>query len=270
MILILVIYVFVIGLLLGSFINMAVYRNNRDESLWGRSYCDISGHKLNWYDLLPIISFFIFGGRCRQCKQKISVLYPFVELISGLSMVFIFVQSFGLDVELTINNFIKFIVYGSFVFIMLYFAVFDYQYWSVDLYGLLFAFSTGIYLHIFLSISQIPLLVSWYWALGSAIIWGGIILLVYKLTKGGGMGVGDIYLWAFVGLILGPINTFVAFVITTNLGALYGIILAIYIKNMKGLIIPFAPFISIGSIISLFYAERILLFIDNLIYYLLY
>src|SRR3989344_900722 len=92
MILLLTIIFFVFGLIIGSFLNVVIIRLNTDKSFGGRSGCMACQNKLTWYELIPILSFLGLAGRCRNCKTKISIQYPLVELLSGFIFVFLFLK----------------------------------------------------------------------------------------------------------------------------------------------------------------------------------
>ena len=80
------IFVLIFGLLIGSFLNVCIYRIPRKESIaFGASHCTKCGNRIMWYDLVPVISYLILRGRCRNCKEKISIQYPVIELINGLA-----------------------------------------------------------------------------------------------------------------------------------------------------------------------------------------
>ena len=80
------IFVLIMGLLIGSFLNVCIYRIPRKESIaFGASHCTKCGNRIKWYDLVPVISYLILGGKCRNCKDKISIQYPIIELVNGLA-----------------------------------------------------------------------------------------------------------------------------------------------------------------------------------------
>ena len=90
------IFVFVIGLTIGSFLNCLIWRLHKKESMMGRSYCPKCHHKLAWYDNIPVFSFLVLGGKCRYCKKKISWQYPVVEFITGVLFVIAFFRIYDL------------------------------------------------------------------------------------------------------------------------------------------------------------------------------
>jgi len=83
------IYLFALGAVFGSFCNMLVFRIHKHENLWGYSYCDKTAKRLIWKDLIPIFSFIIYRGRCRECGEKLPVKYPIIELSNALLFPFI-------------------------------------------------------------------------------------------------------------------------------------------------------------------------------------
>ena len=80
------IFIIIFGILIGSFLNVCIYRIPRKESIvFGASHCTKCGNRIKWYDLIPIISYLILRGKCRVCKEKISLQYPLIELTNGLA-----------------------------------------------------------------------------------------------------------------------------------------------------------------------------------------
>ena len=94
----LVILSLTIGLLIGSFLNVCIYRIPRHENIAiERSHCTKCGNQIKWYDLIPVFSYIFLLGKCRKCKEKISIMYPTIELVNGLAYVGIYV-GFGLSI----------------------------------------------------------------------------------------------------------------------------------------------------------------------------
>ncbi|PIZ87448.1 MAG: prepilin peptidase, partial [Candidatus Nealsonbacteria bacterium CG_4_10_14_0_2_um_filter_40_15] len=102
--------VFIFGLIAGSFLNCVIYRLEQGQSfLKGRSYCPLCKHTLSWQDLVPVLSFLFLRGKCRYCRQKISLQYPLVELATGILFVLIFLFAF---------NFLYYLIMGCFLIII--------------------------------------------------------------------------------------------------------------------------------------------------------
>ena len=92
------IFIWIFGLVIGSFLNVCIYRIPRKESIaFGASHCTKCGNRINWYDLIPIISYLILRGKCRNCKDKISIQYPLIELINGLAY-FVLYRLVGINI----------------------------------------------------------------------------------------------------------------------------------------------------------------------------
>ena len=92
------ILIFAYGLIIGSFLNVCIYRIPRHESIvFGRSHCTKCGKQIKWYDLVPVFSYLFLLGKCRNCKEKISIIYPTIELTNALAYVGLYLY-FGLSI----------------------------------------------------------------------------------------------------------------------------------------------------------------------------
>src|SRR3989344_5301589 len=97
------IFMFTFGLCIGSFLNVVIYRIEKEEGfVKGRSYCSHCKHTLSWADLVPVFSFIFLGGKCRYCHKKISVQYPLVEMLTGLVFLLIFNYQLSISNQLSI------------------------------------------------------------------------------------------------------------------------------------------------------------------------
>lgn len=267
--LIIQIALFTAGLGIGSFINMLAYRLHRDESLWGRSYSDFDGKPLAAIDLIPVISYVIFFGKDRRSGKRLPIAYPIVELLSGFLAVLVFTKliEFNLtSIEIGLSFFfIFFLVMG-----MLLFAVYDYHYWEVDMRAVVVVAGMGLLAHLVGLFINIPLLPDFGMGIAGAAAGAALIWTLVFLTKGGGMGDGDIFLFAILGLLVGLDGFFWAFMLTVLSGSLVGIIMMFIKKQRKGLKIQFAPFISLGTIAVILFRPEVLEFAYNLLFYSVY
>ena len=236
------IFIFLFGIIVGSFLNSVIYRLEKGISfLRGRSFCPKCNHTLNWMDLIPILSYVFLGGKCRYCKAKISPQYPIVELITGLLFLSVFLTS-GSILEIPFNFVIVSLLIVIFIFDLKHYIIPDrivYLAISISLAWLLYIKAdilTTIY----------ALLVSF-----------GFFLLIVLISKGKWMGVGDVKLAFFMGLFLGWPNVLVALFLAFFLGSTVGIFLMLNKKKSFSSEIPFGPFLVIGSLIALFEAENI-------------
>lgn len=85
--------IFLFGIVIGSFLNVCIYRQPKDESILKGSHCMTCGYELRWYDLIPLLSFLMLKGRCRKCGTKLSLQYPLVEGVNGILYVIIFLAN---------------------------------------------------------------------------------------------------------------------------------------------------------------------------------
>lgn len=234
-----------IGLCIGSFLNVCIYRIARDESIaFPPSHCTVCGYELKIKDLVPILSYAFLGGKCRSCKKKISIKYPIVEALNALIYVIVYLN-YGLSIEL-----IKFAIFSS-LLIVIGFIDFEtkYVYRSTVVFGVV----SGI---VFILIdwivnNQIP----WTNLIGAAIGFG-VIYLIVVLT--GGMGEGDIDIALICGLFVGVkgiiVTLFLAFIFGGGIGA---IILILRLKDRKAEI-AFGPYLAIGGVIASIYGSRLI------------
>ena len=228
---------FIFGLVFGSFFNVCIYRIPREENIaYPPSHCAKCGRELKAYELIPVISWVILRGRCKSCNEKISIIYPLIELITAF-MFLIMYLNFGL----TINTF-KYIVLFSILIIA---STIDIKtkevYFSVSLVGFLF----GISFSIIEIINGKPLKEGIISILIPLII-VGIIYLISKRFDG--FGAGDLEVYLFVALYLSPILMGVTLIVSIILGGILAIFLLIIGKRKME--IPFVPFIALGTFIS--------------------
>lgn len=236
---------FIFGLVFGSFFNVCIYRIPREENIaYPPSHCAKCGRELKAYELIPVLSWVILRGRCKGCNEKISIIYPLIELITAF-MFLIMYLNFGL----TINTF-KYIVLFSILIIA---STIDIKtkevYFSVSLVGFLF----GISFSIIEIINGKPLKEGIISILIPLII-VGIIYLISKRFDG--FGAGDLEVYLFVSLYLSPILMGVTLIVSIILGGILAIFLLIIGKRKME--IPFVPFIALGTFISVLWGIDIL------------
>ena len=236
---------FIFGLVFGSFFNVCIYRIPRQENIaFPPSHCANCNKELKAYELIPVISYLALGGKCRGCKQKISFIYPLIELITG----FIFLGMY-INFGISINTF-KYIILFS---ILLIEAVIDIKtkevYFSVSLVGFLF----GIIFSIIEIINGKPIIEGVLSILIPLIIVGIIYLLAKRFD---GFGAGDLEVYLFIALYLTPILMGLTIIFSIIIGGVFAIILLLMGK--RKVLIPFVPFISIGTLISVLWGIDIL------------
>jgi leader peptidase (prepilin peptidase) / N-methyltransferase len=231
------------GLAFGSFFNVVGLRVPIQKSIVKpRSACPNCHHTLGPIELIPVLSYLLQRGKCRQCKVGISPLYPIIELITGL----LFISApfiMGWTSELWIA--------WTLISLLVIITVSDLAYTLIPDKILLF-FSALFLVERFL----IPLEPWWDSLLGAVI--GFSLLLVISIVSKGGMGGGDIKLYAVIGYALGTKLMLLSFFLATLLGAIFGIIgIALRLLERKRPV-PFGPFIAIGTLLAYFYGNIII------------
>lgn len=235
---------FLFGLILGSFFNVVGLRVPVKESIvTPPSHCPNCNKRIKAYDLIPVISYVILGGKCRYCKEKVSVLYPIMELATGVLFA-IALLVVGWSKELFIA--IPFLSLCIIIFVS------DLKYMLIpDKILLVF----GVYF-VTIRLFIVPT-DPWWDALLGAIV-GFTILFIIALISNGGMGGGDIKFFALLGLIVGWVGVILILVFASFLGAVIGGAAMLMKKVKRGQPIPFGPFIITAAIITYFYGETIL------------
>jgi len=237
------IVVSVLGFCIGSFLNVVIYRLPRGESIvTGRSHCPNCARVIAWYDLVPLLSYLVLGGRCRSCRVAISGRYPLVESLTGVLFLILYLH-FGLRIVLVKSLFLtSLLVAVSFI---------DIDHFFIPNRLVLAGVVCGVVFSLF-----VPDVSLWSALLGAAST-AGFLLLVALLSRGG-MGMGDIKLGLVTGLFLGWPLGLTGLLIGVCLGGFLGIVLlASKIKSRKDLI-PFGPFIALGTLIAMLWGAQIL------------
>jgi leader peptidase (prepilin peptidase) / N-methyltransferase len=235
-------YLLIMGLLFGSFFNVVGLRVPVMKSIiTPRSACPKCKHTLTPLELIPVLSFLIQRGKCRQCKAPISSLYSIMEFLTGVLFVVV-PLTFGWTVEILVG--------WTLVSLFIIITVSDIKYMLIPDKILLFFAGFFLLERIF-----IPLSPWWDSLLGAAI--GFTLLLVISMVSNGGMGGGDIKLYALLGFVLGTKLVLMSLFIATLLGALIGMIgIGLGVVERKKPI-PFGPFIATGTLIAYFYGNTI-------------
>ncbi|WP_019413861.1 A24 family peptidase [Paenisporosarcina sp. TG20] len=244
-------YFFLYGLIFGSFFNVVGLRLPKDESIVSPpSRCTICDRRLTIKDLVPVLSFVFLKGKCRGCGTKIHWLYPVMELATGLLFAFAYWQ-LGFSLEL--------VVAILFISMLVIITVSDLAYMLIPDKVLLF-FGVLLIIARFLS----PLDPWWDSVIGAA---GGFgLLLLIAIVSKGGMGGGDIKLFAVIGLVLGLIPTLLTLFIAAFIGSIVGVIHLRRSKQGRKTPVPFGPSIALAAIIVYFYGSQMLDWYKNLLF----
>lgn len=244
-------WVLILGLCIGSFLNMCIYRIQKEESIaFPGSHCTRCGHELKAYELVPVLSYIFLRGRCRKCKDKISIKYPLIEILNALLYLLLF-GKYGFS--------FNFVFYCLLTSLLIVISIIDleskYIYSSTTLVGVLLAI---IYITIGSYLGEIKILNS----LLGGLIGYGIIFLIVSLT--GGMGNGDADIAGICGLFVGIKGVLVTLFLAIILGGIVAsIVLILKFKDRKSEI-AFGPYIAMGTLMCIFMGERLLVLYMNL------
>lgn len=242
---------FIFGLIIGSFLNAVVYRMRKSQSLSGFSACPYCKHRLRAVDLVPIFSFLFLGGRCRYCHRSISRQYPLVELACGLAFLLITMSA---PVETGAMNFqlvfLLFFQFGFASFLVLIFT-YDYLYYLIpDLFIFGGALSALLYRLLYPGVSLSD-------GLGGILLVSGFFAILYLISSGRWIGLGDVKLGIFLGMLLGLRLSGVMLALSYFSGAIIGVFLILLQrKTVKG-VLPFGTFLSASSLVTLLWGESI-------------
>ena len=240
--------IFILGLIVGSFSNVCIYRIPKNESIiYPASHCLKCRTTIKPVDNIPLLSYVLLKGRCRNCGSKISIQYPIVELLTGIIYLIIYLI-YGLSIQSLI-----YIILSSALIII---AFIDLNEMIVPDVISLPGIGVGLILSFFVPYIKFINSVS------GVVVGGGIILIIAlvgsMIFKKEAMGGGDIKLAAMIGAFLGWRYTIISLFLGFFLGALAGIFLILSKIKSREDMVPFGPFIALGSLITLLWGEKIL------------
>lgn len=251
----LVLLVFVVGTCIGSFVNVLVSRSVEGKN-WvkGRSHCDYCGRALQWYDLIPLLSFMVYRGRARCCGKQLSFAHPIVEGLFGALFVWWLLVGFVFfRLATTPGVILQPLFWLGIAILLLIIAVADALHGVILMpvvylsamwiygYRLILA-GTGVYQWGDLGMSIVAGLLSF-----------GFLWLLRLLTRGKGMGDGDPYLAFVTGSLLAGSGAVGGMLMAFILGSIWGIGLIILGKKKLGATLPFGPFLVVGAYVYLLF-----------------
>lgn len=243
-----------LGLMVGSFLNVVVYRLPLEKSIvTPRSYCPLCNTPVKFYDNVPVLSYLLLKGRCRKCKSKISPRYPAVELFTALSffLAYIYYRPALLHVGVTI----------LFICLILVLALIDLKHMILPL-EITIGGAVVFLIYSFFSPGISPP-EAFGTGIGAALVFAAIYFFYLKLRKIEGLGQGDIWMMLMLGSFLGLNKLVIAVLLASFSGLIVGIFLIIFQKKNLKLALPFGTFLSLGSYISLFWGNDILILLQS-------
>lgn len=250
---VLYIFLFIFGAIVGSFLNVCIWRMPRNESIIKpASHCPDCKKYIRWFDNIPVLSFIALGGKCRYCHKKISLRYPLVEFLTAALFVINFLY-FGISAKFFVYTALECaLIIGTFTDFM-HFIIPD----EITVGGLAAGLALSFIfpqLYNTASHSRAFLLSLSGAVVGAASIYaiGAIGEFIFKKEA---MGGGDVKLMAMIGSVLGWKSALLIFFIAPFFGAFVGI----YLKFVKKIdIIPYGPYLSLATVVAIFWGERVL------------
>ena len=243
-----VIIIFIFGLVVGSFSNVCIYRIPKNESIvFPASHCTSCQTPIKAMDNIPVLSYFLLKGKCRNCGENISIRYPIVEFLTGAVYILIFLI-YGRSLQTLV-----YIILSS-ALIIISFIDLDEQIIpdEISLSGIVLGFLISFF---------VPY-ISYFNSLLGILTGGGIIFLIalagLAIFKKEAMGGGDVKLAAMIGAFIGWRYIILSLFIGFFIGAVTGILLILSKVKNKDDIIPFGPFIVLGSILTILWGKNLL------------
>lgn len=257
----LTVLVFILGLIVGSFLNVCIYRIPlKQEIAITRSHCMTCGHTLQWYELIPLFSWIFQGGKCRACKAKISAQYPIVEATNAILWMAIivvrslFTTSFAYETGSIVTMFADAALFCICTSVLIVITVIDERTQEIPpqlniviavlgaiRLALDLVFKQGRWLEYVIGIFAVSL----------------IFLFIVLVTKGRGMGMGDVKLMAAAGFLIGWKHALLAMMLGCILGSVIHIIRMKVDKN-KEHVLAFGPYLSMGIYLTFLFGDQII------------
>ncbi|MGB3159762.1 MAG: prepilin peptidase [Carnobacterium sp.] len=234
---------FIYGVVFGSFFNVVGLRvPNGTLFAQTRSYCDTCQRTLTWKELIPVWSFLYQRGRCKKCKEKISLLYPIMELATGLLAAYTYYR-YGWSEQTLLGLLL--------IALIIPITVSDIAYRKIP--NKLLLFFTPLFIVVRILYPQPSF---WISLVGAGLAFGLIFVVI--LLSNGGMGAGDLKYFALLGFVFGPRLFLVLFFLATLYGAVSGMILMKLTNGDRKMTIPFGPYIGLSALTVFYFGETIL------------
>ena len=233
--------IFLFGICIGSFLNVCIYRIPLKQDIVKLpSHCMKCERKLKWYELIPLLSFLIQGGKCRGCKTKLSVQYPAIELLNGLLYVLIF-AIYGTNAQS--------VIYCLLASVLVVISVIDFRTYEIPLGCNIFILVLGI-AQVIIDLPHMSKYVIGFFAVSL------VLFILWLISKGRAIGGGDIKLLAAAGLLLGWQKIILAFVLGCVLGAIIHLI-RMKVQNADRTL-AFGPYLSAGILIAAVFGDTLI------------
>jgi len=234
-------FIFLYGIVIGSFLNVCIYRIPKKETIvTERSHCMSCGYQLSWYDMIPVFSWIFLHGKCRKCKAPISPQYPIIEAANGALYILIF-NVHGIHVQS--------ILYSLMASALLVLSVIDFRTYEIPFGINVFIFMLGL-INLAVDYTQWKKYLIGFFAVSA------VLELILLLSKGRAIGGGDVKLMAAAGLLIG----WKAIVLAFFFGCLFGSV--IHIMRMKlthaDHVLAMGPYLAAGILLSALWGEQMI------------
>lgn len=248
---------FCLGAAVGSFISVLLYRLHSKQKgiLTGRSKCRDCEKPLSPLDLIPIASYLMLRGKCRYCNKEISYMYPVLEMVTGGLFALLFLKFPFLNNALQFSGqeLGLYLLYGFYAFVLIFTFFYDLHYLEISDEILLPAILVAL-----IATLGFPVTPHITDALIGGLIGTAFFGFQYLISKGTWVGLGDLRMGAFMGVILGWKLVLVALFVSYMLGSVVAIFVAAKKKKFKGVKIPFAPILATGTFVTIFFGESLM------------
>ena len=233
--------VFLYGIVIGSFLNVCIYRIPKKENIAKvRSHCTSCGYQLKWYDLVPLFSYLFLGGKCRKCKEKISIQYPIIEALNGVLYLLVFAE-YGLSIET--------LLYCLLFSALITLSVIDFRTYEIPLGINLFILALGL-------VRVVTDYTNWPRYVIGLLCVSGVLFLIYWFSQGRALGGGDVKLMAACGLLVGWQHILIGFVAGCIIGSV------VHLLRMKiskeGHMLAMGPYLSVGVMAAVLWGQQFL------------
>jgi prepilin signal peptidase PulO-like enzyme (type II secretory pathway) len=236
-----------LGLALGSFINVCAYRLPRGVSVLAqRSFCPSCNHSLTWYELIPVAGYMLNRGRCRYCKERISLSYPLVEIISAGILIILYLK-YSITLEFALSS--------IFCLLMVLIAIIDWKHLIIPNQIVIVGIIIDLAMKALVSIDVLVHAIIT--SIGTMITVAIILFLSNLFFKKETMGWGDVKLAGVIGLFLGFQNFLIAFWLAALGGSVYGIWLMRKRRMPRETKLPFGSFLAVAACVVLYFQETI-------------
>ena len=281
-------FAFLFGLIVGSFLNVLVFRFNKRESFsfWqsiqGRSKCPYCHHQLKWFELIPLLSFFFLKGRCRYCRKPISYQYPLVELFSGILSLVVFLRIFYFFPSLPLWQILPlFLIFLFFFFLLFLLSLLDLKTYLIPKQIVDFLLLWGVFFNLFYTFKLISLRpdflgyfnhlffrfdIPFLDSLLGALIVAGFCYLLAKISQEKALGFGDVKVFFALSFLFPWPEIFFIFVLSFVLGGIYAFFALLFLKKTRKSKVPFLPFIFLASLLFFSLSSRFLSFYSHLFF----